>query len=179
MGLIRSKIRITNVLSISTTTTYPNSLCSCLRRRFHCQGHDVPKYGRTAEAPGGGAPLRRRPLRVLQMQLQRLSRHPIRLLPTPVLQGMRHLWNSRFHLWRCSCSPPKLQHICEEAHEWPKEFSDGPSPVRPQREHRNFDPQFTSHCRFGPPTGPGLDQDIPWQAMAEILKDFVHEDISR
>ncbi|GMH02597.1 hypothetical protein Nepgr_004436 [Nepenthes gracilis] len=58
---------------------------SCGWKRVHSQRHHVRELCRTIEAPSSSSKKQLRPLRILQMQLRCLPRHPLRPQPPPIL----------------------------------------------------------------------------------------------
>ncbi|CAI0627131.1 unnamed protein product [Linum tenue] len=123
-------------------TTYRSATFGCVGAWVHSEGHDVREHGGANEAPGGGAPLQLRPLRVLSVQLQGLPRHPLPPLHAPVLPRLRHLRHRRLHLRGRRRRPPGMQRIRQEATAETEGHRHRTGPLGSQREHGHRHPSL-------------------------------------
>lgn len=113
-------------------------ICSCLWGAIPGHRRDVQEHSGSGKAPGGGASKQRRSLRLLPLQLRRLSGHAIHPLPPPVLPRVRHLRHSRLCVWQRRCHSPELQPLRSQTPTQPKEHLHSPRPNRSQPEHWDF-----------------------------------------
>ena len=128
----------TSLLSSETLTW--TRFCSGGWSGIRGRQRDVQEHCRPGEAPGGGGPQRRGPVRVLSLQLRGVPGHALRALPPAVLPAVRRLRHRRLHLRQRGRRLPGVQLVRETPHEQPEEHGDSPGEDGSEPEHGHFDP---------------------------------------
>lgn len=122
----------------SFSSRFVSHLHSGHRRRNNLEGHDIRELGWTGTASSSCASSRRRPCSGLPLQHNRVSRHSLRPFEPSILQRMRHLRDSGFHLRQRGSGVSELQHLRSQGNGTPKEHDHRPKPERSESKHRNF-----------------------------------------
>ncbi|KAJ6823221.1 putative pectinesterase [Iris pallida] len=131
-------------------TTFNSATFAVVGQGFVAMNMTFQNTAGPGQAPGRRGPQRRRPLRVLQLQLRGVPGHPLHPLHEAVLQELRRLRHGRLHLRQRRGGLPGVQHLLEAPHAGPEQHHHRPGTDRPGPEHGHVHPGLQRGGRARP-----------------------------